>query len=128
MVAKRLKKRVLGILCLIVCLYIGNMPVSASLDDESILAKYQAYEAEFWGIQSVNEIEEQGFFIIQEQVFSVLLESFGEQEVTFIPAMDRKYHRLTVFIADLKGEILYRCNQLATNQLQPSQAPLCCIL
>lgn len=78
---------------------------------------YEEYEARFKSIETVNDIEENGFTIIQEQSFPVILESFGEEELTFIPAMEETYKRLILFIADAEGQILYKCNQLATNQL-----------
>lgn len=78
---------------------------------------YEDYEARFAAIETVADIEEKGFTIIQEQSFPVLLESFGQEEMTFVPAMEKEYNRLGVFVADAEGKVVYKCNQLATNLL-----------
>lgn len=78
---------------------------------------YEDYEARFAAIETAEEIEVNGFHIIEEQTFPVLLESFGQEELTFIPAMEEDYGRLAVFVADAEGNVLYKCNQLATNLL-----------
>ena len=89
----------------------------AATEQEKLLVCYNDYEARFSAIETVEGIAENGFTVIEEQVFPLVLESFGEEELTFIPALESKYNRLAVFIADTQGNILYKCNQLATNQL-----------
>lgn len=86
-------------------------------DNQEIIRLYQDYESRFSSIETVEGIEENGFNIIEEHVFPIVLESFGEEELTFIPSMEATYNRLAIFIADTDGTILYKCNQLATNQL-----------
>lgn len=82
---------------------------------ERLIELYNEYEASFAAIEKVSDIEENGFHIIEEQSFPVILESFGEEEVTFVPIMDEEYHRMAVLIADSGGNILYKTNQLETN-------------
>lgn len=82
---------------------------------EQLVALYEEYEARFAAIEHVSEIEENGFAVIEEQSFPVILETFGEEEVTFLPVMEEEYSRMGVLIADSVGDILYRTNQLETN-------------
>lgn len=82
---------------------------------EQLIALYEEYEARFAAIEKVSDIEENGFFVIEEQSFPVILESFGEEEVTFLSVMEEEYSRMGVLIADSRGEILYKTNQLETN-------------
>ncbi len=82
---------------------------------EQLIENYREYEARFAAIEKVSDIEECGFHVIEEQSFPVILESFGEEEVTFLPVLDREYSRMAVLIADSGGNILYKTNQLETN-------------
>lgn len=82
---------------------------------EQLISLYNEYESRFAAIENVSDIEENGFFAIEEQSFPVILESFGEEEVTFLPIMDEEYSRMAVLIADSEGNILYKTNRLETN-------------
>lgn len=82
---------------------------------EQLIECYNEYEARFAAIEKVSDIEENGFYVIEEQSFPVILESFGEEEVTFLPIFDEEYCRMAVLIADSEGNILYKTNQLETN-------------
>lgn len=82
---------------------------------EQLIKLYNEYEARFAAVENVSDIEENGFFVIEEQSFPVIMESFGEEEVTFLPIMDEEYSRMAVLIADSEGNILYKTNQLETN-------------
>lgn len=110
----------------------GNTNVEAMesvevTESQELLEAYQDYEERFEAIETVADVEENGFEIIEDQMFPIILESFGEEELTFLSAMEPEYNRLVIFIADAEGQILYKCNQLATNQLykgtleQPTQ-------
>lgn len=93
-------------------------PMQALAQEDSLAAllqKYEAYQEGFAAIENVADIEEKGYEVIEDQSFSVLLESFGEEEVTFIPIMDKKYHRLAVLIVDDEGKVLFKSDQLETN-------------
>ena len=109
-----------GILLAVLMLCMGVVvPVAAeaATADKELLVRYQDYEARFADIGTVEDIEKNGFEVIETQVFPLMLESFGEEELTFVPAMEKEYHRLAVFVADSQGNVLYKSNQLATNQL-----------
>lgn len=82
---------------------------------EQLIKLYNEYEARFAAIENISDIEENGFFAIEEQSFPVIIESFGEEEVTFLPVMDEEYSRMAVLIADSEGNILYKTNRLETN-------------
>lgn len=100
-------------------------PVQEETDDDAelqrLISLYEEYEARFAAIEKISDIEEKGFAIIKEQSFPVILESFGEEEVTFFSIMEEEYSRLGVLIADSKGEILFKTNQLETNNKRLGQ-------
>lgn len=111
--------RMLSYLCGILLLFLpGIMTVSAAGESEAVLAQYEEYEQRFAAIETSADIEENGFEVIESQVFPVVLESFGDEEVTFMPVMEPQYHRLALFIVDADGNVLYKTNQLETNTLQ----------
>lgn len=80
-----------------------------------VVQQYQEYESRFAAIKSVSSIEENGFSVIENQCFQVLLETFGDKEVTFIPIFDEKYSRMAILLADSDGNILFKTNRLETN-------------
>ncbi len=88
---------------------------------ERLIRLYNEYQARFSAIENVEDIEENGFYVIEEQSFPVILESFGEEELTFLPIMDEAYSRMAVLIADGQGNILYKTNQLETNNRRPGE-------
>lgn len=97
-------------------LLLSSLQVSAQNEAITVLVqKYEAYQENFSALESVDDIEENGYEIIEDQSFSILLETFGEEEVMFLPVMEKEYHRLAVLIADSDGKILYKTNQLETN-------------
>lgn len=75
--------------------------------------EYLAYQERLNGIGSRDEIEQNGFAVMEEQVFEITLENFGE--VTFLPALEETYRRLVLFFADAEGKIVYRTDQLEMN-------------
>ena len=120
------KRNYFGMITMMICsimtiIYGAGLFVSAADDEKEVLLQYQDFEARFAAVEQVTDLVEQGFDIIEEQTFPVLLESFGEEEVMFVPAMDAVYQRLLILIADEEGRILYKCHQLSTNQLYPGQ-------
>lgn len=82
---------------------------------EDINALYKEYELKFALIETMEDIEARGYTIIEDQIFPVIFESFGETEVRFVPAMENRYHRLAVFLVDEEDNVLYKSNQLETN-------------
>lgn len=77
--------------------------------------QYEEYEARFAAIESVDDIELQGFKIMEGQVFQEVFESFGDEPLTFMAALDDRYNRLSVFLAEESGRIVYKTNYLETN-------------
>lgn len=94
-------------------------PVRAAEEEglEQILLEYERYNTRFSAIEEIDDAEENGFRVIEEQSFPVLLESFldGETEVNFVPVMYEQYHRLGILITDSRGKVLYKTNRLETN-------------
>lgn len=84
-------------------------------DNKALLQKYQEYQDHFAAIETIEDIEENGYEVIESQSFPVVLESFGEEECIFLPILDRQYHRLAVLITDAGGKVLFKTNQLETN-------------
>ena len=80
-----------------------------------LIQKYQEYQENFAAIETVGDIEANGYEVVESQSFPVVLESFGEEEVIFLPVIDRQYHRLAVLIADAEGRVLFKTDQLETN-------------
>lgn len=97
----------------------GNRKDNAKSDmDEELgllIQKYQEYQAGFAAIETVSDIEANGYEAIESQSFPVVLESFGEEEVIFLPIIEKQYHRLAVLIVDTEGRVLFKTNQLETN-------------
>ena len=98
-----------------------RIPARAEGGDADTLRLYQEYQERFASVEHVWELDACGYEVLEEQIFPVALESFGEEELTLIPAMERRFHRLAVFFADRRGNILYRYNQLETNNCIPGQ-------
>lgn len=118
-----MKKRGL-LFALAVCVCSASLsPIRAAARDdvEQIIRQYEEYEDRFAAIESAEDVSSQGFYAIEDQSFPVLLESFGEEEVTFLPIMDKKYRRLALLITDNTGRVLYKTNQLETNNRCPGE-------
>ena len=77
------------------------------------LEEFQEYQARFSAAQVRQDIGGNGFEIVEDQIFPIEMEAYGE--VSMIPAFDRMYGRLLLFFADGDGEIVYRTDQLETN-------------
>jgi len=111
------KKRILSLLTACVCA-LAQFPARALAQNDQLtvlLRKYDAYREAFAAIETVEDIEENGYEIIEDQSFPVILESFGEEEVSFIPILHKRYHRLGVIVADSGGKVLYKTDQLEAN-------------
>ena len=89
----------------------------SEMDEELalLIKKYQQYQENFAAIETVDDIEANGYEVIESQSFPVILESFGEEEVFFLPIMETRYHRLAVLIVDAEGRVLFKTDQLETN-------------
>lgn len=109
-------KRIFLALAVCVC-SISLFSVRASAQDSlgQIIRQYEDYEERFSAIETSADVSEQGFYAIEDQSFPVILESFGEEEVIFLPIMDTTYRRMALLITDDDGNVLYKTNQLETN-------------
>lgn len=81
----------------------------------------EEYRERFDAIETIWDIESGGYDIMSDQIFPIAAESFGPGEYTFIPAMEEKYHRLAIFLADAEGRILFKTDELETNDRIPGQ-------
>ena len=102
-------KKWMSMLCMI-CIFAGMLPMeSVSAQNEAIgllVQKYEDYQESFARIEKVEDIEDSGFEKIEDHTFSVMLESFGEEEVRLVPIMHKEYHRLAVLVTDGEGKVL----------------------
>ena len=127
LVKKKLKKLAIGV-CMI-ALFVPRLSVNAIEQNvaQSVRIQYETYIARLESIQFRQEISEKGFEIVESQIFPFEpnIELVAEPDMTperehlsgmfFIPAFDKTYHRLVLFLADTDGKILYRTDQLETN-------------
>ncbi|MDO4331834.1 MAG: VCBS repeat-containing protein [Eubacteriales bacterium] len=81
--------------------------------------EYERYRQRLDSIDTRSEIEENGFVVMEEQVFPVILENFGE--VFFVPALDDRYHRLALFFTDADEKVVYKTDQLEANFMNRGQ-------
>ena len=107
---------ILAVLAVCACgLSLSSAKAAAQDDLEQLIRQYEDYQERFAAIERTEDISEQGFYAIEDQSFPVLLESFGEEEVIFLPVMDSLYCRMALLITDSSGNVLYKTNQLETN-------------
>ena len=108
-------KTPLGIvlLCLLCGLRTFAAEPDAARETAALRREYDAYLERLNGINRRPEIAQNGFCVLEEQVFDVTLENLGE--VVFVPALDEKYHRLILFFADKEENIVYKTDRLAMN-------------
>ena len=116
------KRAAITALCILGCTVGLAYPVQASGQSEALLAQqYRAYQEAFEAIESLAQVEEAGYEIIEGQRFPVVLETFGQAEVELVPIMHKEYRRLAILIADSEGNILFKTNQLETNYKHSGQ-------
>ncbi len=108
-----------GLLCLF--LLLRSFSVRASGEASWELADAcREYQKALASIENVEDIEKNGYEIQEDQTFSVLFESFGE-ELTFLPAMERTWHRLALFLVDEQGRVRYKSSDLEANYWVPGE-------
>lgn len=81
--------------------------------NKTLLTEYQNYQRRFSEITERAEIEPAGFKIIEDQIFPIETEGFGQ--VYLVPALDKIYDRLALFFTDESGKVVYKTDQLAVN-------------
>lgn len=104
-------------ICIFFCSSNAKLDVFASGNSDlpSVREQYEEYNARFDAVKYVSDLEKNGFIVLEGQVFEEVFESFGEEPVTFIATMDDTYQRIAIFFADAEGKIIYKYNQLETN-------------
>lgn len=80
---------------------------------EDVRRLYGEYSNRFESIEYKADISACGFHIIEEQIFPIEMKEFGE--VNVIPAFEEEYNRLALFFALGDGTIVYKTEQLETN-------------
>ncbi len=108
-------------------------------NEASVRQLYEAYSARFASVTTRKEIQEKGFSVVESQIFPFEPETEpapdeaqedgtdadavpdaepGAQTASgmvVIPAFDRTYGRLALFLVDADGNVLYKTDQLAAN-------------
>ena len=94
----------------------------------SVAEEYVRYQSRLQNIEKITDLEENGFRLLEDQVFAMPLHKLPEDtpeeavdEVWFYAALDKRYHRLAVFLADDNGQILYKTDQLEANYCYPGE-------
>lgn len=87
--------------------------------ENNVLALYQEYSSRFESIEYMADISDNGFEIVEKQIFPI--EVSGHGEVSVVPALEKTYSRLALFFADENGRILYKTEQLETNNRNRGQ-------
>jgi len=98
--------------CIMIAAFIliNNMTVNA-VDEES---QYEMYCDSLHTIRLESDIEENGFRIFQEHVFSIEHAVFGNVE--FIPAIHSEYNRLAFFLTDDDGSVVFAMDDFLCNR------------
>ena len=81
--------------------------------NRQLLADYRDYQERLDAIEGEWEIDDYGFTVIDDQIFPIETQSFGD--VWLVPAMENRYHRLALFLVDEEGIVTYKTDQLAVN-------------
>ena len=81
--------------------------------NRKLLADYRDYRARLDAIEGEWEIGDNGFAVIEDQIFPIETKRFGN--VWLVPAMEEQYHRLALFLVEEDGTVVYRTDQLAAN-------------
>lgn len=90
-------------------------------DKAALVAKWEQYQMDFDAIKEMGDLEQFGYEPIEEQSFPVLLKSFGKEEVLFVPAIQKEYGRLGIFLMDQKGKVLFKTRSLSANMVYTGQ-------
>lgn len=81
--------------------------------EEDVLAKYQEYKFRLEAVENSGDIAANGFDMVENQIFPIEVSGYGE--VSLIPAFDKEYHRLALFFTKEDGTVIYKTDQLETN-------------
>ncbi len=82
-------------------------------EGDGVRQLYDEYYGNFEAVEYRADIAACGFRIVEEQIFPVRMRQYGD--VSVIPAFDKEYNRLALFFALQDGTIVYKTEQLETN-------------
>ncbi len=111
-----------AVLCIIVVLAVlmkyslvalASETLDGAQKQENVKSLYQEYRSRLEAIKQKQDISDNGFDIQQDQIFPIVFGGYGE--VSMIPAFDKNYCRLALFFADGQGAIIYKTDQLESN-------------
>ena len=96
-------------------------------EDAKVLEQYREYQGRLEAIEHRAEIGENGFEVVENQIFPIEIEGYGE--VSLVPAFEESYHRLALFFVTEDGQVIYKTDQLETNHrvLGKMEQPDCSI-
>lgn len=114
-------RKLLGISLLFAALFFPVMTGRAADTEDDLQREYMAYQERFASIERLEDLEEYGYEVMEEQVFPVTLDSIRAEELTMVPAVDRTCQRLALFFLDEEGQVIYRYNQLEVNYRIPGE-------
>lgn len=114
-------RKLLGISLLFAVLFFPVMTGRAADTEDDLQREYMAYQERFASIERLEDLEEYGYEVMEEQVFPVTLDSIRAEELTMVPAVDRTCQRLALFFLDEEGQVVYRYNQLEVNYRIPGE-------
>lgn len=92
---------------------------SAGETEEKLLADYEDYQGRLRSVKERDDIEKNGFRLIESQIFPLETEQFGE--VFLLPAIEKKHCRLALFLAREDGAVVYRTDKLEVNNWNKGQ-------
>lgn len=81
--------------------------------DRQVREAYEEYQDRLQGIARREEIGGSGFTVIEDQIFPLETDCYGE--ILLVPAMEERYQRLALFFTKEDGNVVYRTDQLAAN-------------
>ncbi len=116
---KKMRTIRLGILLFSAGLFLPGLAGRASGEEQDLLRDYQAYQEAFEAIGDWEDLQNSSYEIVEEQIFPVTLETFSQEELTLVPAIERQWNRLALFFLDGTGQVVYRYNQLEMNYRIP---------
>lgn len=104
-----------ALLACMILLAFGMFPLRVHGEEkkEALSAAYEEYQARFYAVERQQDIDGNGFRVIEEQIFPMETQCFGN--VNLVPAMEKKYRRLVLFFAKEDGTVVYRTDRLAAN-------------
>lgn len=96
-------------------------------EEADVLMQYQEYRERLESIEYRSEIAENGFLVVESQIFPIEIAGYGE--VSLVPAFEESYHRLALFFVMEDGQVVYKTDQLETNNriLGQMEQPDCSI-